>query len=202
MKLPQPSDFEGHGWNDAREAATRALWADGYSASQIAKMIGGGLSRMAVIGKVHRKGWLARAKASAPQANIKFRPGEDRRRPDESKAARDLRKFNPKPKCVAPPQARKFGTNGMPLSGCKPVAPHVEATVAPDVKLVPLEGLGFNHCRWPIGDPKSERFGFCGAHTQAVYCGDHARKAFVPGAKHGALMYATRPKANGKGASA
>ncbi|NBU29555.1 MAG: GcrA cell cycle regulator, partial [Caulobacteraceae bacterium] len=44
------------GWTDERVNTLRTLWAEGLSASQIAKQLGGGVTRNAVIGKVHRLG--------------------------------------------------------------------------------------------------------------------------------------------------
>ncbi|MEM0907525.1 MAG: GcrA family cell cycle regulator, partial [Pseudomonadota bacterium] len=42
-------------WTDERIEELRKLWADGLSASQIADSLGG-VSRNAVIGKIHRLG--------------------------------------------------------------------------------------------------------------------------------------------------
>ena len=43
-------------WTDDRIAVLRKLWSDGLSASQIAKELGEGVTRNAVIGKAHRLG--------------------------------------------------------------------------------------------------------------------------------------------------
>ena len=43
------------GWTDERVELLKKLWADGLSASQIAAELGG-ITRNAVIGKVHRLG--------------------------------------------------------------------------------------------------------------------------------------------------
>jgi len=53
-------------WTDDRVATLTKLWADGLSASQIAKQLGG-VTRNAVIGKVHRLGLSGRAKPSNPK---------------------------------------------------------------------------------------------------------------------------------------
>src|ERR1041385_458667 len=50
------------GWTDERVAQLTKLWADGLSASQIAAELGG-ITRNAVIGKVHRLGLSGRAKS-------------------------------------------------------------------------------------------------------------------------------------------
>ena len=53
-------------WNDERNDVLKALWKDGLSASQIAGKLGG-VSRNAVIGKIHRLGLEGRAKPAAPR---------------------------------------------------------------------------------------------------------------------------------------
>ncbi len=53
------------GWTDERVETLKKLWQDGLSASQIAKQLGG-VTRNAVIGKVHRLGLSGRAAPSKP----------------------------------------------------------------------------------------------------------------------------------------
>jgi GcrA cell cycle regulator len=48
------------GWTEERVEQLKTLWADGLSASQIARVLGG-VTRNAVIGKVHRLGLAGRA---------------------------------------------------------------------------------------------------------------------------------------------
>ena len=48
------------GWTDERVEQLKALWTEGLSASQIARALGG-VTRNAVIGKVHRLGLAGRA---------------------------------------------------------------------------------------------------------------------------------------------
>src|SRR5450755_2670444 len=54
-------------WTDERVALLTKLWADGLSASQIAAELGG-ITRNAVIGKVHRLGLSGRAKSASSAA--------------------------------------------------------------------------------------------------------------------------------------
>jgi GcrA cell cycle regulator len=70
-------------WTDERVDQLKSLWIDGLSASQIARVLGDGITRNAVIGKVHRLGLAGRAVAaridrprlpSAPR--VHFRPRE------------------------------------------------------------------------------------------------------------------------------
>src|SRR5690348_2830003 len=54
-------------WTDERVEQLKKLWADGLSASQIAAELGG-ITRNAVIGKVHRLGLSGRTKAPSSNA--------------------------------------------------------------------------------------------------------------------------------------
>ena len=61
-------------WNDERVELLKKLWSDGLSASQIAGRLGG-VTRNAVIGKVHRLGLSGRAttsrmKSHRPRARV------------------------------------------------------------------------------------------------------------------------------------
>jgi GcrA cell cycle regulator len=54
-------------WTDERVETLKRLWTDGLSASQIAAELGG-ITRNAVIGKVHRLGLSGRAKSPSSAA--------------------------------------------------------------------------------------------------------------------------------------
>ena len=54
-------------WTDERVELLKKLWSDGLSASQIAAELGG-ITRNAVIGKVHRLGLSGRAKSTSAAA--------------------------------------------------------------------------------------------------------------------------------------
>lgn len=60
------------GWTDERVEQLKSLWAEGLSASQIARVLGG-VTRNAVIGKVHRLGLAGRAspaRAERPRSTV------------------------------------------------------------------------------------------------------------------------------------
>ena len=103
------------GWTEDRVGALKKLWLEGQSASQIAKQLGGGVTRNAVIGKVHRLGLSGRAAPSQPArttfrapasaARRSPRPRAASRRP--SRAPRPCRRPRPRPACrtcLAPPR--------------------------------------------------------------------------------------------------
>ena len=67
-------------WTDERVSTLKKLWLDGLSASQIAKQLGG-VTRNAVIGKVHRLGLSGRAAPSQPTRPV-FKAPRPARPPD------------------------------------------------------------------------------------------------------------------------
>lgn len=63
------------GWTEERVEQLKQLWTDGLSASQIARVLGG-VTRNAVIGKVHRLGLAGRAgpaRAERPRTTVSHR---------------------------------------------------------------------------------------------------------------------------------
>ena len=79
------------GWSESRVTTLSQLWLDGLSASQIAKQLGG-VTRNAVIGKVHRLGLSGRAPASAPARAPRTATPRPKRPRRVSTAAPPLRK--------------------------------------------------------------------------------------------------------------
>ena len=56
-------------WTDEIVEQLKQHWIDGKSASQIASLLGNGVTRNAVIGKVHRLGLAGRAKSPSSAAS-------------------------------------------------------------------------------------------------------------------------------------
>jgi GcrA cell cycle regulator len=150
MPFPSPSP----GWTDARIETLTALWRSGLSASQIAKALGG-VTRNAVIGKVHRLGLAGRA---TPQSPRQIRTARARARP-----------------------ARPRQLSQKPLRGTVDPARAPEPEVIDSVGAFDLAELATHACRWPIGDPRASGFGFCGGPVNAgPYCEAHRRRAYRP----------------------
>jgi len=142
-------------WTDDRVETLKKLWLDGLSASQIAKQLGG-VTRNAVIGKVHRLGLSGRAAPSQPQ-----RPAFRAPRP---------------PRPAAPPQPRRIEA-AQPAAQPLPALPAI--LEAPGTATVLT--LGAHMCKWPIGDPSTDSFTFCGRRQgDGPYCNEHARVAYQP----------------------
>lgn len=153
------------GWTEDRVGALKKLWLEGQSASQIAKQLGGGVTRNAVIGKVHRLGLSGRAAPSQP-ARAAFRPSRPRpAQPTQAPSA---------PRRIEAVQPRA-------------AAPSVAAPMPDLPGTATVMTLGAHMCKWPIGDPSSTEFSFCGRRaSEGVYCVEHARVAYQPQVKRGA----------------
>jgi GcrA cell cycle regulator len=145
------------GWTDERVESLKKLWQDGLSASQIAKQLGG-VTRNAVIGKVHRLGLSGRATPSKPARPVFKAPRPAR--PAAQPAA---------PRRISEPMVREAAAP----------APVRYVDEAPGSATVLT--LGAHMCKWPIGDPSSDGFTFCGRRqSEGPYCVEHARVAYQP----------------------
>ncbi|TXI00583.1 MAG: GcrA cell cycle regulator [Pseudorhodobacter sp.] len=203
-------------WTDERVETLKRMWAEGQSASQIAKELGG-VTRNAVIGKVHRLGLSNRAgegastvdeaEIAAPvaPAAAAAKP-EAAAKPAEPAAAKPAPK--PAPAAAAAPAASPAAaapaaapTNVTPLPIRKaiipagqPLPPQPSANeISPEAlasvrevekraKKLTLMELTERTCKWPIGDPATEDFWFCGLPSVAgkPYCEAHVGVAFQP----------------------
>src|SRR5690242_9258746 len=67
------------GWTDERVELLKKLWLEGLSASQIAAVLGDGVTRNAVIGKVHRLKLSGRAKPASTAPRVRSAPRPSRR---------------------------------------------------------------------------------------------------------------------------
>ena len=151
------------GWTDERVEQLKALWGQGSSASQIAKILGG-VTRNAVIGKAHRLGLSGSAKPAQP------RPERREREATETPRHRSPSTSEPRstPRLVVPPT---------------PPAPLMEELVVPpENERVSLLKLNEKMCKWPIGNPGDATFRFCGrsSHPGLPYCAEHGARAYQP----------------------
>lgn len=149
-------------WTDDRIEVLTKLWRDGQSAAAIARSLGG-VTRNAVIGKVHRLGLSGRRPPSRPGA----------RRPQAAKSeARQPRLAGPR--LGAPTSPTRVAVEAPPLVG-----------------LTDMATVGRRACRWPIGDPKDETFSVCGRPAaRGAYCASHGRIAYRPTARDHLLKLA------------
>ena len=171
-------------WTDERVEKLKKLWSEGLSASQIAAQLGG-VSRNAVIGKVHRLNLPGRAKAGGtPTAARPKRPAPAAPRP----AA-----FQARPvaaRAVARPAednlAREEADTDFEVRAeTLPVPANGNGVVVPMTRKLELTQLTERTCKWPIGDPLNDDFHFCGNESpdNSPYCTYHQRLAYQPSAE-------------------
>lgn len=173
------------GWTDERVELLKKLWLEGLSASQIASELGDGVTRNAVIGKVHRLKLSGRTKpaATAPRVRTAPRSASTPRRPATPSVHRaPAHQGGVKRSMVSAPMV---GATALKISEEivveAYVAPQPEAEIfIPEMERVNLLQLNEHTCKWPIGDPLSKDFYFCGRHSDEgkPYCDFHSRRAY------------------------
>lgn len=149
-------------WTDERVMLLKRLWIEGKTAAEIAKLMGGGVTRNAVIGKAHRL-----------KLSGRISPIQENTRPETTARVASPRK--------AKPSTPRVSTRDI----IAPVQlPPVEENYCfgDGVSLIELRE---STCRWPIGDPKDDGFKFCGgpAEEGVSYCSHHCRVAFQANTK-------------------
>ncbi len=161
-------------WTDERVELLKKLWAEGLSASQIAAQLGG-VSRNAVIGKVHRLKLSGRGRTTAA-------PARQKKASSTPAASKPVRAAAP-----ARSAAPTIGATALQVQfDSEPVARQQlrssDNVVVPISRRLDLTQLTERTCKWPNGDPLSEDFHFCGneAGESGPYCAYHARLAFQP----------------------
>jgi GcrA cell cycle regulator len=160
-------------WTDERVEQLRKLWLDGKSASQIAAELANGITRNAVIGKVHRLGLSGRVK-SPTQAAPRPRPAAKPSNPAPRREA------SPRPS--APMSRGNTALAYAPRMEAEPVIRPMEEVVIPMSERVTIMELKEAMCRWPLGDPATSEFRYCGAKSPVgtPYCSHHSRIAYQP----------------------
>ena len=188
-------------WTDERVETLKKMWAEGQSASQIAKELGG-VTRNAVIGKVHRLGLSNRVgngKGEEDEADpVGATAAPLRADPPIRSAAERSAEPGPVTDRPAPtaggatitplPTRKAIIPAGQPLPpqpSANEISPEALASVREVEKRarrLSLMELTERTCKWPIGDPATDDFWFCGLPTQAgkPYCDAHVGVAFQP----------------------
>ena len=149
-------------WTDDRVEQLKKLWAEGLSAAQIANKMGG-VTRNAVIGKVHRLGLSGRATPAKPQRGRAYEAAQkSENTANEKPSAETMKPVIPEPAFIAP-------------------------AVLDSGDRMTVANIKNNMCKWPIGDPATDDFHFCGQSTLSgkSYCAYHAHMAFQPPQRRG-----------------
>lgn len=181
-------------WTDERVEKLQEMWAEGQSAAQIAKALGG-VTRNAVIGKVHRLGLSNRAPGAAkpaaaapetpPPTEIAAPAPEPAPQPEPAPVAEAA---PPAPEPAPPPpfaralQRDPLRREPQPMSEDRLEVLANLAEIEKTARRISLLDLTERVCKWPIGDPTEPEFHFCGLPSVQgkPYCAAHVAVAFQP----------------------
>jgi len=192
-------------WSPAILKRVKSMVEKGLSTAEIGKKIG--VSKNAVVGKLNRLGWntgapakkasskkptpvkkvVAKKPAAKPKTPVKVVPKKVVKKPAPAKAPAG----KPPVKKTAPVKPVKKAAEKVTKT---PVAKKAEVK-KPEPKASPkssgmhqqiiqhsleMANLGTNECRWPMGDPDTENFRFCGkpVFVGKPYCYDHCLAAY------------------------
>ena len=191
-------------WTEERVTKLQELWAEGLTASQIAKALGS-VSRNAVIGKVHRLGLSNRTTGAKPGEADGEEPIELKKKETVATTATETTKPAAAPTATAAPAAQQPESKApAPVAAVEAsetdVASPAESVATPSMGVEPnpiallaaeaeknarklsLLELNERTCKWPIGDPSTSDFYFCGlqAAPEKPYCAAHNAVAYQP----------------------
>ncbi|MDI2090979.1 GcrA family cell cycle regulator [Commensalibacter oyaizuii] len=176
-------------WNEEIVARLRELWAQGLSTAEIGRQLN--VTKNAVVGKAHRLGLEGRPSPIRRSAAKKEKtPAKTEVKPENTvtKAIKEPKaKVAEKPKDqivhveTPSPQKETVKENdilaGMPKVEIKPRKTKIEFMTPAELP----KRRSNSECCWPIGDPGTKDFHFCGA--QAIpgkpYCLEHVQIAYV-----------------------
>lgn len=173
-------------WTGEAIDQLRALWAEGHSTAEIGRRMG--ISKNAVVGKAHR-------------LNLPARPSPIRREPGAPRPAQPRRIAAPAPRTAPMPMRRLEPGIGATLAP-RPVPPlaapgsyaprpaqaigapqpaPVAAPVLATAVVRPFPRASQRSCCWPMGEPGTAEFRFCGGEAIPTkpYCAEHAAIAYV-----------------------
>ena len=192
------------GWDNATLKKLKALTGKGLSTSEIGKRLG--MSKNAIVGKLNRLGWNAKASSAVATAAAEKKETA-KKTPDAKKAAVKKTAGASKKSETTATVAKKAATAKKEVTkkaavAKKETAKNVSAKKEPAKKAtekssganaktlamhqrivqhsLEMANLKPNQCRWPIGDPDSEHFHFCGetVFVGKPYCYEHCKQAY------------------------
>ncbi|MBR2482678.1 MAG: hypothetical protein IKB49_02215 [Alphaproteobacteria bacterium] len=190
------------GWDNATLKKLKALTGKGLSTSEIGKRLG--MSKNAIVGKLNRLGWNAKAggaaaatipattkktatkKATEPKATVKKTATAAKKKEAAVKAPKATeKKVAAAPKKPAKPAEKTTAkapakAKAEPKTSGKSSAKNLAMHQRIIQHSLEMANLKPNQCRWPIGDPDSEHFHFCGetVFVGKPYCYEHCKQAY------------------------
>ncbi len=191
------------GWDSNMLKKLKTLIGKGLSASEIGKRLD--VSKNAVIGKLNRLGWNAKATETSQEKTVS-KTKKDTKSSVKGTVKKATVKSNVKKvvkkevvKTKKTPGAKvvkknvvekntdvkkSVSTAKVEKTAIKTASKKTKKDLALHELLIQhalqMASLTKNQCRWPIGDPDSENFHFCGetVFSGKPYCYEHCRQAY------------------------
>lgn len=198
------------GWDGNMLKKLKALVGKGLSTSEMGKKLG--MSKNAVVGKLNRLGWNAKASDVAPTKDDKkktktvakktiakkvtekavTKTGSKKATLSPKKTAtknvEKIVKTAPKDKTESKTTKTADRKDAIVIEKTNTVVKTASKKTNKDLALhelliqhaLQMASLKPNQCRWPIGNPDSDNFHFCGETVFAgkPYCYEHCRQAY------------------------
>lgn len=196
------------GWDNTMLKKLKALTGKGLSTSEIGKRLG--MSKNAIVGKLNRLGWNAKAGGANVTADKSTKATASKKATTKTSDKAATKKSAPAAKVATSKKtasatktvSKKVATTTKVAAKKEPAkkgasAPKATAektekkTTAANAKTLAMHqrivqhslemaNLKPNQCRWPIGDPDSEHFHFCGetVFVGKPYCYEHCKQAY------------------------
>ena len=197
------------GWDNATLKKLKALTVKGLSTSEIGKRLG--MSKNAIVGKLNRLGWNAKAggadkkakdvKADTKKVTVATKTVKKTEKKTVDKSVKVAKKETVKKTVKVPVEKPATATKATVKKAADKKTEQKDVVKAPVVKeekstkssaknlavhqriiqhSLEMANLKPNQCRWPIGDPDSEHFHFCGetVFVGKPYCYEHCKQAY------------------------
>jgi GcrA cell cycle regulator len=162
------------GWDNAILKKLKALTGKGLSTAEIGKRLG--VSKNAIVGKLNRLGWNSKAggiNVRAAAASVK-----------KTAAVRKTAMAKKMALAKKPAMTKPSATKNKPTAALVKKSKSASKNLAMHQRIIQhslgMAGLKPDQCRWPIGDPDSENFHFCGCQVFVgkPYCYEHCKQAY------------------------
>ena len=177
-------------WDNNILKKLKALVGKGLSTAEMGKRLG--ISKNAVVGKLHRLGWNAKANDVADTKSDKQKNGTEKKTATKKtgavvreakpvkapKTPKDTKSNKKSTSAVAKPSKTESKQNKAVGRGIATKGGGVHERVIQHA--LEMANLKTDQCRWPIGDPDSDGFHFCGApvFVGKPYCYEHCKQAY------------------------
>ncbi|MCQ2574959.1 MAG: hypothetical protein MJ156_02565 [Alphaproteobacteria bacterium] len=176
------------GWDGSMLKKLKSLVGKGLSTSEMGKKLG--MSKNAVVGKLNRLGWNTKATTSTDKKKKTTQTQKTAKKETSTKTTTKTTKkvttktVLPKAKETTKKSQKKVVSTKTKESTPKTASRKTNKDLALHQRLIQhalqMANLKPNQCRWPIGDPDTDNFHFCGEQVFAgkPYCYEHCRQAY------------------------